>query len=212
VSASTAWTALIEALVDRGVLKTPGIKEAMLAVDRAQFFDIEPSSLYEDTPLGIDCQQTMSAPHMVAIMLEHLQLQSGQSLLEIGTGSGFNAAVSSILLGKQGHVYTLERFSLLYEKAKQRLAAYPNIHCYHRDGFQGLKKHAPFDSIIVTCASPYFPRSLIRQLKKGGLMMIPIKHKNGLQHVYLVYKKSDGSLDFVKKEGVRFVPMKPDLE
>jgi len=153
---------------------------------------------YRDEPLPIDKEQTISAPHMVAIMCELLCVEPQSSVLEIGTGSGYHAAVLAELAGK-GTVYTIERFEGLAEHASKLLPA--NVVVITGDGSLGLPEKAPFDRILVTCSAPEIPPPLLAQLKVGGRMVIPLG--KGLQELYLVRKNGEiakearGSVAFV---------------
>lgn len=153
---------------------------------------------YRDEPLPIDKEQTISAPHMVAIMCELLCVEPQSSVLEIGTGSGYHAAVLAEL-ARKGTVYTVERFEGLAEHASKLLPA--NVVVITGDGSLGLPEKAPFDRILVTCSAPEIPSPLLAQLKAGGRMVIPLG--KGLQELYLVRKNSEivkeahGSVAFV---------------
>lgn len=168
---------LVNNLKSEGRIYTKEVEKAFLETPRDMFV---PESLkrvaYVDTPLEIGNGQTISAPHMVAIMVEALDLKKGQKVLEIGTGSGYHAAIVSKLVGKDGHVYTIERFISLAENAKKNLenAGITNVTVETGDGSEGLQKNAPYDSIYVTCAAPYVPSPLIEQLKDSGKLLIPV--------------------------------------
>jgi protein-L-isoaspartate(D-aspartate) O-methyltransferase len=159
---------------------------------------------YEDRPYTIGYSQTISAPHMVAIMCDLLELREGLTVLEIGTGSGYHAAVIAELIG-DGHVYTVERIKRLAEFARENLreAGYSNVTIIVGDGTLGLPDHAPYDCISVTCAAPSSSSPLTDQLKVGGRMIIPVGKT--FQDLYLI-KKKDG-LQKEKKMGVIFVPL-----
>ncbi len=153
------------------------VLEAMLRVPRHKFVPkYEQRAAYIDTPLDIGHGQTISAPHMVAIMCELLELSEGQKVLEIGSGSGYHAAVMGELVGKSGHVYTVERIESLVNFAKDNLkeAGYDNITVLLEDGSMGYSQYAPYDRIVVTCAAPYIPEPLLEQLKPGGILVIPV--------------------------------------
>jgi protein-L-isoaspartate(D-aspartate) O-methyltransferase len=168
---------MVNNLKREGRIYTKEIEKAFLETPRDIFV---PESLkrvaYIDTPLEIGNGQTISAPHMVAIMVEALDLKKGQKVLEIGTGSGYHAAVVSKLVGKDGNVYTIERFTTLAEAAKKNLknAGITNVIVEIGDGSEGLQKNAPYDRIYVTCAAPYVPSPLIEQLKDQGKLLIPV--------------------------------------
>ena len=141
---------------------------------------------YRDEPLPIGEEQTISAPHMVAIMCDLLCVEPRSHVLEIGTGSGYHAAVLAELAGK-GTVYTIERFEVLAEHASKLLPA--NVVIITGDGSLGLSEKAPFDRILVTCSAPEIPPPLLAQLKAGGRMVIPMGKE--LQELYLVRKNRE---------------------
>jgi len=158
---------------------------------------------YEDRPLPIGEDQTISQPYIVALMTESLNLKGGERVLEIGTGSGYQAAILAEIAGE---VYTIEIIESLANTARDRLQGmgYKNITVRYGDGYQGWKEHAPFDGIIVTAAPDHIPQPLIEQLKIGGRMVIPVGSM--LQELKLLTKTKDG----IKEKSiipVRFVPM-----
>ncbi|HIE32035.1 MAG TPA: protein-L-isoaspartate(D-aspartate) O-methyltransferase [Methanosarcinales archaeon] len=160
---------------------------------------------YDDCPLSIGYGQTISAPHMVAIMCTLLDVKIGMNILEIGAGSGYHSAVLAELVGPEGTVYSIERIPELIEFARRNLlnAGYHNVVVTTGDGTLGLPEYAPYDCITVACAAPAVPPPLIEQLKRGGRMVIPIGEF--MQELYLVHKN-----DVVSKEksgGVVFVPL-----
>ncbi|MCG7853919.1 MAG: protein-L-isoaspartate O-methyltransferase [Methanosarcinaceae archaeon] len=195
-----------------GSLRSHNIKQsvldAMLRVPRHLFI---PEGLrrdaYVDTPLPIGHGQTISAPHMVAIMCDLLDLHEGQRILEIGTGSGYNAAVMAELVGKTGHIYTVERIAPLVDFAKKNLndTGYTNVTVILEDGSGGYSEFSSYDRITVTCAAPDIPEPLVEQLKPGGLLAIPVG--DNIQHLYLVKKDLDGTVHKESKGGVVFVPL-----
>jgi len=168
---------LVEKLKIEGHIKTKAVEKAFLETPRELFV---PEKLkgyaYVDTPLEIGNGQTISAPHMVAIMCEALDLKKGQKILEIGAGSGYHAAIVSKLIGDKGHVYTIERFPSLADNAKKSLekVGIKNVTVEVGDGSEGLTKYAPYDSIYVTCAAPCIPQPLVEQLKDPGKLLIPV--------------------------------------
>lgn len=147
------------------------------------------SEAYVDTPLPIGYGQTISAPHMVAIMCELLELKEGEKVLEIGTGCGYHAAVTAEIVGKSGLVISIERIPELAEMAKQNLSAlgYENVIVIVGDGSLGYAEKAPYDKIYVTASAPDIPKPLIEQLRNGGKMVIPIGES--FQTLYIVEKK-----------------------
>jgi protein-L-isoaspartate(D-aspartate) O-methyltransferase len=168
---------LVTNLCREGYIKTERVKQAFLTIPREAFL---PDSLkdyaYVDTPLEIGQGQTISAPHMVAIMCESLDVKDGQKILEIGTGSGYHAAIVAQLIGKTGHVYTIERLESLAKKAKENLKhiGCTNVIVEVGDGSCGLPLYQPYDRIYVTCAAPYMPQPLIDQLQECGKLLVPI--------------------------------------
>ena len=190
-------------------LRSQGISERVLAamdsIPRHLFVpESEKNSAYADYPLPIDCGQTISAPHMVAIMCDLLDIRDGMKVLEIGAGSGYHAAVMSKLVGS-GHVYAVEIVGALASFARDNLekAGIRNVTVIEEDGSLGLSGYAPYDRISVACASPDILDTLTDQLKTGGKLVIPVG-KN-YQQLYLV-TKTDGLKKEVKG-GVVFVPL-----
>lgn len=168
---------LVQILKIEGRIKTKEVEKAFLETPREIFVpELLKQHAYIDTPLEIGRGQTISAPHMVAIMCEELDIKKGQKILEIGAGSGYHAAIVSKLVGEKGHVYTIERFASLAEKAKQNLkkANIKNTTVEIGDGSEGLTKYAPYDRIYVTCAAPKIPNHLVDQLKDQGKLLIPV--------------------------------------
>lgn len=181
------------------------VLNAMKAVPRHEFVP-EPYKkyAYEDSPLPIGQDQTISQPYIVAFMTDVLDLKPDDKVLEIGTGSGYQAAVLAEICDT---VYTIEIFESLANRAKETLKKlhYKNVFVKHGDGYQGWKEHAPYDAIIVTCAPEEVPQALEEQLKEGGKMVIPVGEKYN-QELYLLTKK-DSKLKKRAILPVRFVPM-----
>jgi protein-L-isoaspartate(D-aspartate) O-methyltransferase len=180
--------------------------EAMSRVKRELFVPEElRSEAYYDLPLPIGLGQTISAPHMVAIMCEILDLQEGMIVLEVGGGSGYHAAVMAHLVGTKGHVYSVERLSELAARARENLsrAGIDNVTIIEGDGSLGLPEHAPYDRISVAATAPKVPEPLKQQLRIGGKLVIPVGI--GFQELVLVTRKNG----FVTEEkmGVAFVPL-----
>ncbi|MCX6661421.1 MAG: protein-L-isoaspartate(D-aspartate) O-methyltransferase [Euryarchaeota archaeon] len=168
---------LVRNLCKEGYIKTKLVKQAFLTVPREEFIpDFLKNYSYVDTPLDIGNGQTISAPHMVAIMCEALDIKKGQRILEIGTGSGYHAAIVSQLVRETGRVYTIERFESLAIKAKQNLQTIncSNVIVEVGDGSCGLPLHQPYDRIYVTCAAPSIPQPLIDQLRDPGKLLVPV--------------------------------------
>ena len=169
--------ALVEKLINSKYIKSHKVKQAFLDVPRHNFLpESLKESAYFDNPLEIGFGQTISAPHMVAIMCEVLDIQKGQKILEIGAGSGYHAAIVSYLVSDSGHVYSIERIENLGKTASENLkkAGFKNTTVEIGDGSTGLEKYQPYDRIYVTCAAPKVPQPLINQLKDGGKLLIPV--------------------------------------
>ncbi len=188
-------------LTDQAVL------DAVLAVPRHLFVpDKLQHRAYQDTPLPIGYAQTISQPYIVAEMTRRLGLRSDSRVLEIGTGSGYQAAVLSEFTP---HVFTVEIVAPLARDASARLErlGYKTIRARQGDGFVGWVEHAPFDAIIVTCAAGQIPPPLIRQLAPGGRMVIPVGPAFATQSLMLVEKDDDGKVRSRSLMAVRFVPL-----
>ena len=192
-----------EQIVKRGV-KDKRVIEALLKVPRHKFVPFKVRDLaYIDGPLPIGYNQTISQPYIVALMTELLQLQGDERVLEIGTGSGYQAAILAELAGE---VYTIEIIEPLAEDAEERLKelGYQNIKVKCGDGFLGWQEYAPYDAIIVTCAPKEVPPPLIEQLKEEGRVVIPVGE--AFQQLKVGVKK-DGQIKIRDILPVRFVPM-----
>ena len=191
-------------------LKPRGIKDerllaAMARVPREEFVPAdERGDAYEDGPLPIGFDQTISQPYIVAFMTEQLRLKPSDRLLEIGSGSGYQAAVLAELVADVYTIEILEPLAKTAEATLQRLG-YKNVHLKIGDGYQGWPEEAPFDAIIVTCAPDKVPQPLVDQLKDGGRMVIPVGERFA-QQLYLLEKKN-GQLKESATLPVRFVPM-----
>ena len=191
----------------RGV-KTPAVLEAMRAVPRHEFVSVsQQGQAYSDKPLPIGQGQTISQPYIVAYMTEVLQLEAGDKVLEIGTGSGYQAAVLAEITNQ---VYTIEIIEELAAQASERLQrlGYTEVRTSQGDGYYGWKEYAPFDAIIVTAAAGYIPPPLLRQLKPGGRMVIPVGGVYEVQSLMLVRKTPDGEVRTERLMPVRFVPFR----
>ena len=161
---------------------------------------------YENRPLRIGWGQTISQPYIVAMMTDLLEPQPDDVVLEVGTGSGYQAA---ILSGLVAHVYTIEIIEGLAEQSSERLQrlGYENVSTRLGDGYFGWEEHAPFDSIIVTAAATHVPPPLIEQLKPGGRMVIPVGGRFTTQWLLLIEKNDDGGVVTRQIAPVRFVPL-----
>jgi protein-L-isoaspartate(D-aspartate) O-methyltransferase len=207
----TAFAVLRSAMVERQIVsrgvRAPLVLEAMRTVPRETFL---PQSLhefaYDDSPLPIDANQTISQPYIVAFMVEALNLKGGETVLEIGAGSGYAAAVLSRIAGR---VYTVERIGQLAEKAATVLADlhYDNVLVRHGDGTQGWHDYAPYDAIIVAAGGPSVPDSLKQQLKMGGRLVIPVGKDQRTQELVRVTRLSEDKFKTEDIADVRFVPL-----
>lgn len=169
---------MVRNLHDSGYLTSKKVEDAMLAVDRA-FFVPHPSFAYDDRPLPLGKGQTISAPSVVAFMLEHLDLKKGMKVLELGTGSGYNTALISYIIGPKGKVVSFERvpeLTKIAEKNLARMGSPKNISLHVGDASCGYPEEAPYDRIIVTGGMPYLDKShpMVKQLKPGGKIVAPV--------------------------------------
>jgi protein-L-isoaspartate(D-aspartate) O-methyltransferase len=184
---------LVFRLWDRGDIRSQKVKEAMLSVKREHFV---PKMLkfesYIDRPLPIGKGQTISAPHMVAIMAEKMDALPGQKVLEIGTGSGYHAAVVSRLIRPGGEVFSIERIGSLVEFARRNIekAGIENVVVIEGDGSVGLTEESPFDRIYYTCAAPDVPDMVMDQLSEDGILLAVEGPKYGTQRLIKYVKKS----------------------
>jgi protein-L-isoaspartate(D-aspartate) O-methyltransferase len=183
------------------------VMQAMHDVDRKQFVpEHYENQAYDNGPLPIGHHQTISQPYIVALMTDLLDLTEQSKVLEIGTGSGYQAAILSRLARQ---VYTIERVSMLAEAARQRLLqlGYDNIEVRCDDGYFGWSEQAPFDAIIVTAAATHVPQTLIDQLKSGGRLIIPVGMQYMPQQLLLVTKDEAGNTQTKFILDVAFVPL-----
>ena len=179
---------------------------AMENIDRRSYVsDTFADNAYEDTPLPIGCGQTISQPSIVAIMTEALDVQPRDKVLEIGTGSGYQAAILSRLARR---IYTIDRHSILVQAARNvfKEQDIPNITTFTADGSRGLPDQAPFDRIIVTAASEDPPSTLLDQLCLGGIMVLPVGQSDSMQRLVKI-KKTENGLEYHELRSVRFVPL-----
>ena len=183
------------------------VMEAISRVDRHRLVpDDERGNAYRNRPLGIGLGQTISQPFIVALMTDLLDVQAGHKVLEVGTGSGYQAAVLAEL---GATVYTTEILEPLGREAATRLSelGYKTVVARIGDGYHGWSEHAPFDSIIVTAAARELPPALIEQLKPGGKLVIPLGESAGTQTLCLIEKRNDGRTTQREVLAVRFVPL-----
>jgi protein-L-isoaspartate(D-aspartate) O-methyltransferase len=185
----------------------PRVMDAMAEVPRHEFVPgHEQAYAYANGPLPIGQGQTISQPYIVALMTDLLECGQGDRVLEIGTGSGYQAAVLSRVVGQ---VYSVEIIAGLAEQAKERLnrLGYANVETRHGDGYKGWPEHAPFDGILVTAAAPSVPPPLIEQLAEGARLVIPVGQPYSHQQLMVIRKRADGSVHTTDVLGVAFVPL-----
>lgn len=198
---------LIEYLISSGYLSKPEVIEAMIKVERHKFIPEDYIfEAYSDRPLPVMNGQTISAPHMVAMMTELLDIKRDSKILEIGSGSGYQAAVLAEL-AREGEIYTIERMPRLAEFAEKNLkkCGYENVFVIVGDGTLGYEEKAPYDRIIVTAGAPKIPDKLLAQLGDKGKMVIPVGGK--FQQELIIIEKEKGEI-IEKKLGVCvFVPL-----
>lgn len=186
-------------------LKDNGIKEEILKtiekIDRKDFvLEKNLDEAYEDHPLSIGYGQTISQPYTVAFMLQELELKKGDRVLEIGTGSGWNAALISYIVGEKGKVYTVEIVDELAKKVKEKLKNYENIIVFNGDASHGLSEYAPYNKIILTAAPQKLAQELKEQLADGGILLAPVGEYT--QKLVKLIKKGN---EFTKTEKGDFI-------
>lgn len=208
--ADTTWAQerdrMVRTQIEQRGVTDPDVLRAMRSVPRHQFApEHDPALTYQDRPLPIGHNQTISQPFIVAYMTELLRPDSTDRALEVGTGSGYQAAVLATIVDT---VYTIEIIPELAETARKRLArlGYDNVVVKTGDGYEGWSAHAPFDVIVVTAAPERIPAPLTRQLKDGGRMVLPVGAPYRTQQLMLV-RKRDGEVSSEIITPVRFVPM-----
>ena len=190
-------------------------KKVMAAMENVPRNEFVPNSYldaaFNNGPLPIGHGQTISQPYIVALMTDMLELDDDDTILEIGTGSGYQTAILSQLC-KQ--VYTVEYIPALADMAKARLQrlGYDNIESMSGNGYDGWPEHAPYDGIIVTAAASHIPRPLIEQLKPGGRLVIPVGRPHLYQELTLVEKDEDGEINIKEVLGVAFVPLQGERD
>ena len=185
----------------------PKVMDAMRKVPRHEFVPRQVRDIaYENRPLPIGYGQTISQPYIVALMTDLLEPKPQQKVLEVGTGSGYQAAILAQLVAE---VYTIEIIEPLGNEARERLKRlnYRNVHVRIGDGYYGWKEHGPYDGIVVTAAASHIPPPLIQQLKPGGRMVIPVGSRFMVQQLVLVEKDAKGKLTTRQILPVRFVPL-----
>jgi protein-L-isoaspartate(D-aspartate) O-methyltransferase len=200
-----------EAMVERQ-LKRRGIHgaqvlDAFRTVPREAFVGPELAHMaYEDHPLPIEARQTISQPYIVALMIEAAGICGSDSVLEVGAGSGYAAAVMSQIAGR---VIGIERQHILVEVARERMIrlGYDNVEIFEGDGTKGWPGAAPYDAIVVAASGSHVPNSLIEQLKPGGRIVMPLGDPGWVQTLVKLVKREDGSVQQSDLGGVRFVPL-----
>ena len=200
---------LVKTLIKKGI-KDQNVLKAIGKIPRHLFMEsaFEPHA-YQDKAFPISAEQTISQPYTVAFQSQLLQVKKGDKILEVGTGSGYQAAV---LLELGAKVYSVERIKELYVKAKDNLkkTGYRPKYMSYGDGYKGLERFAPYDGIIVTAAAPYIPEALVAQLKPGGKLVIPVGVNE--QIMQCVSKDEKGEIRITDYGLFRFVPMLKDKE
>lgn len=195
-------------IIARGITDKKVI-DTMRKVPRHEFVDQSlKDSAYADRPLSIGMGQTISQPYIVALMTESLELTGDERVLEIGTGSGYQAAILSEIVKE---VYTVEIITVLHQKSNIVLSEYPNVKTSNHDGYYGWEEYAPFDRIIVTAAPDHIPQPLIKQLIDGGIMIIPVGPPGWNQVLWKVEKK-DGEVITTRITDVVFVPLTREIK
>lgn len=183
--------------------------ETMKKVPRHEFVDESlKDSAYADRPLSIGMGQTISQPYIVALMTESLELTGNERVLEIGTGSGYQAAVLAEIADE---VYTVEIITYLHQKSNKVLSSYSNVATSNHDGYYGWEEYAPFDRIIVTAAPDHIPQPLVEQLTDGGIMVLPVGPP-GWNQVLWKLEKKDGKVITTKITDVVFVPLTREIK
>lgn len=196
---------LIDSIKEKGITDDT-VLDAMMRIPRHYFLDTALEQIaYQDRAFPIGEGQTISQPYTVAFQTQLLEVKPYDKILEIGTGSAYQA----IVLAEMGaNVFTIERQRKLFDLNKNFIlkSKYPNIKFFYGDGFEGLPTYAPFDKILITAAAPFIPPKLVEQLKTGGKMVIPVD-EDGLQKMMRLTKKEDGSLAEETFSNFSFVPM-----
>jgi protein-L-isoaspartate(D-aspartate) O-methyltransferase len=195
---------LVARLDEQGRIERDATREALLSVPRHEFVpENRRTDAYDDRPLPIGADQTISAPHMVAIMSDLLAPEASDSILEIGTGCGYHAAVTAAIAGD---VKSIEYHASLAESARERLSRLDcDVDIRIGDGHDGWPEHAPYDGAYLTCAAPEIPEAIVEQVRPEGAIVAPIGTRR--QTLVRARRRADGSLDRTEHGGVRFVRM-----
>jgi len=200
---------MVESQIANRGIDDASVLAALRNVPRHWFVpDNQQRSAYEDRPLGIGHGQTISQPYIVALMTAILKVKPGDKVLEVGTGSGYQAAILT------SNVYTIEIVAPLARRSLEtfQTRGYEVVRIKHGDGYFGWEERAPFDAVIVTCAASHIPPPLVQQLKPGGRMCIPVGGPFATQRLMLLTKLEDGTTRTETVELVRFVPMTGEIE
>jgi protein-L-isoaspartate(D-aspartate) O-methyltransferase len=198
--------AMVSQQIEARGVKDANVLQVMRSVPRHRFVPADKiAAAYEDHPLPIGYGQTISQPYIVALMTEALKIKPGDRVLEIGTGSGYQAAILAEL---GAEVYSVEILPELAQQAAERLRSlgYDNLQVRNADGYLGWQEHAPYDAIIVTAAPDHLPQPLVSQLGDGGRMIVPIGPQGAVQTLWL-FEKSGGDLQASNLGEVLFVPL-----
>jgi protein-L-isoaspartate(D-aspartate) O-methyltransferase len=188
---------------------SPAVRAGLGKVERHRLVPpAEVSRAYRNHPLPIGGGQTISQPYIVALSTDLMQIDSGSVVLDVGTGSGYQAAVLAEIAAQ---VYSIEIIESLGRQAAGRLQelGYRNVEVRVGDGYKGWPEKAPFDAIVVTAAAPEVPRALVEQLKPGGRLVIPVGGDGAMQYLKVLTRRADGGLDERRVLPVRFVPLIP---
>jgi protein-L-isoaspartate(D-aspartate) O-methyltransferase len=214
----TDWEKLIDNLVKQGVIRTPKIAQTMRLTPRSKFL-LQDKQAYsnKDTPISIGFGQTIPAPSMVAAINENLKLSVGHKVLEVGAGTGWQAATMAELVtspqaprSEWGQIYSVEIVAALAEQARKNIrnAGYGDrVTIIGADGSKGYPEKAPYDRIVVTASTPEIPPPLLDQLKSGGIMVIPLGKSDLFQNLTKVTKQLDGKILKENLGGVAFMPL-----
>jgi len=199
---------MVDRLASHGRISDPATERALRAVPRHEFVpENRRSAAYADRPLPIGDGQTVSAPHMVGIMTDRLDLDRGDRVLEIGTGCGYHAAVTAEVVGGE-NVHSVEYSATLADEARETLSdlGYDDVSIRQGDGHDGWPEHAPYDAAYLTCAATDFPEAVVEQVRPGGRLLAPIG--SARQTLIRATRRADGSLERESHGAVRFVQMR----
>ena len=208
-AAPPARVRLVASLVRGGEIRTEAVREAFLRVPREEFVRPEDRrDAYADTPLPIGEGQTISAPSMIAIMLEEAEFQPGERVLEVGTGSGYHAALLAALVGP-ANVTSIERIAALAARGRRNLdaAGFPEVLVVTGDGSLGYPERSPYDCIMATAGAPHLPPSWARQLSGHGRIVAPVGDSPYAQDLLVARRRRDGGLDIRRGTACAFVPL-----